>query len=50
MEILQKYYKNITFILKILIDIDFLWKKDKIYKGKWAYKTEKNTSIIYYIL
>ena len=29
-EILQKCYKNITFILNLLIYIDFFIKKDKI--------------------
>ena len=32
LEILQKYYKNITFILNLLIYIDFFIKKDKILK------------------
>lgn len=29
-EMLQKYYKNITFILNLVIYIDFFIKKDKI--------------------
>ena len=47
---LQKYYKNITFILNISIYIDFFSKKDKIIKELELYcrifKKEKNTSII----
>ena len=32
LEILQKCYKNITFILNLAIYIDFFTKKDKIIK------------------
>ena len=39
-EMLQKYYKNITFILNLVIYIDFFIKKDKILKEK-AIKTKK---------
>ena len=53
-EMLQKYYKNITFILNLVIYIDFFIKKDKILTELWLYcrnfEEEKNTSIIYYIL
>ena len=43
MEILQKYYKYITFILNLKNHIDFFIKKDKILKEK-AIKNKKMTN------
>ena len=48
--ILQKYYRNITFILNLIIYIDFFIKKDKILKELWLYcRNKKGKKYKYYL-
>ena len=50
-EMLQKYYKNITFILNLVIYIDFFIKKDKILKELGLYcRNKKGKKYKYYLL
>ena len=52
MEMLQKYYRNITFILNLIIYIDFFIKKDKILKELKLYcrKKREGKKYKYYLL
>ena len=52
MEMLQKYYRNITFILNLIIYIDFFIKKDKILKELKLYcrKKREGKKCKYYLL